>query len=250
MVAVASAKKMRLRRGMEWSGGHEVGAFGDGDEGADVVEEVDEEEDEDDLEGAVVEGAADVEMEGGVADGGEGVGGGLVVELVEEESGEHGAEDSEEHEGSDAEDLQDGDEEEAEDGEGGLGCAEVAEGDGVGGAGDDDAGVAEAYEGYEEAYATPYGGVELVRDGGDEALADSGVGEEEEDAAGEEDGSEGGLPGDAHALDYGVGEVGVEAHAGGEGERVVGDGSHEDGAEGGAEAGGGGDGCDGHSGLR
>ncbi len=67
--------------------------------------------------------------------------------------------------------------------------------------------------------------------------------------AGEEDGSEGGLPGDAHAFDDGVGEVGVEAHAGGEGERVVGERSHEDAAEGRAEAGGGGDGGEGHAGF-
>ena len=50
-------------------GGDEVGAFGYGDEGADVVEEVDEEEDEDDLEEVQAEGSADVEVEGGLADG-------------------------------------------------------------------------------------------------------------------------------------------------------------------------------------
>ena len=71
----------------------------------------------------------------------------------------------------------------------------------------------------------------------------------EKDDAGEEDGAEGGLPGDAHAFDDGVGEVGVEAHAGCEGERVVGERSHEDGAEGRAEAGGGGDGGEGHAGF-
>ena len=75
------------------------------------------------------------------------------------------------------------------------------------------------------------------------------IGEDEEDDAGEEDGAEGGLPGDAHALDDGVGEVGVEAHAGREGERVVGERSHEDAAEGRAEAGGGGDGGEGHAGF-
>ena len=71
----------------------------------------------------------------------------------------------------------------------------------------------------------------------------------EEDDAGEEDGAERGLPGDVHGLDDGVGEVGVEAHAGREGERVVGERSHEDAAEGGAEAGGGGDGGEGHAGF-
>ena len=46
-------------------GGDEAGARGDGDERADVVEEIDEEEDEDDLEGAYVECAGNVELEGG-----------------------------------------------------------------------------------------------------------------------------------------------------------------------------------------
>ena len=55
---------------MVWSGRDEAGALGDGDQRADVVEEVDEEEDEDDLESAHVERAADVEVEGGGADGG------------------------------------------------------------------------------------------------------------------------------------------------------------------------------------
>ena len=95
-------------------GGDEVGALGDRDEGADVVEEVDEEEDEDDLEGSDVEGSTDVELEGGGGDGGEAVVDGLPVDLMEEDTEEHGAEDSDEHGGSDAEDLQDGDEQEAE----------------------------------------------------------------------------------------------------------------------------------------
>jgi hypothetical protein len=86
-------------------------------------------------------------------------------------------------------------------------------------------------------------------DGSDEALADAGEGEREEDHAGDEDGAEGGGPGDAHAFNDGVGEVGVEAHAGREGERVVGGRSHEDAAEGGAEAGGRGDGGEGHAGF-
>ena len=57
------------------------------------------------------------------------------------------------------------------------------------------------------------------------------------------------MPGNAHAFDDGVGEVGVEAHAGSEGERVVGGGSHEDATEGRAETGGGGDGSEWHAGF-
>ena len=53
---------------MEWSACDEAGALGDGDEGAEVVKEIDEEEDEDDFEQALVERAADVELEGGASE--------------------------------------------------------------------------------------------------------------------------------------------------------------------------------------
>ena len=55
---------------------------------------------------------------------------------------------------------------------------QVAERDGGGGAGDDDAGVAQANEGDEEADASGDRRVELVRDGCDQALADASRGEE------------------------------------------------------------------------
>ena len=231
-------------------GGDESGALSDRDEGADVVKEIDEEEDEDDLEGANVESAANIELKGCGSDGGEAVVHRLPVDLVEEYSEEHGAEDADEHGGSDTENLQAGDEEQAEEGEGSMRGADVAEGDDGRGAGNDDAGVAESDEGDEEADASSYCGVELMRDSADEALTDAGVGQSEEDNTGEEDGAKSALPWEAHAFDDGIGEVGVEAHTGREGDGIVGKTAHEDAAEGCAEAGGGGDGSDGHSCLR
>ena len=145
--------------------------------------------------------------------------------------------------------MQDRDKEEADDGEDGRWSVEVAESDGGGRAGDDDARVAESDEGDEETDASADCGVELMRDCCEEALADTRVRECEEDGAGEEDGAEGRLPGDVHGFDDGVGEVGVEAHAGSEGEWIVGERAHEDAAEGRAEAGGGRDGGEGHTGL-
>ncbi len=91
--------------GVVW--GDQAGALGDGHESANVVEEIDEEEDKDDLEGADVEGAGDVEVEGGLAEGAEIVVLGLPVDLVEGDAEGHGAEDSDEHGGSNFEDLQD-----------------------------------------------------------------------------------------------------------------------------------------------
>jgi hypothetical protein len=50
-------------------GGDEAGALGNGDKCAEVVEEIHEEENEDDLEEAFTDGAADVELKGGRCQG-------------------------------------------------------------------------------------------------------------------------------------------------------------------------------------
>ena len=126
----------------------------------------------------------------------------------------------------------------------------IAEGNGGRGAGNDDAGIAKSDEGDEEADPSTDCGVELIRNCGEESLADAGVSEPEEDDTGEEDGTERGLPRDMHAFDNGVGKVGVEAHAGSESQRIVGQCSHQDAAEGCAEAGSGGNGSKRHAGFR
>ena len=60
----------------------EAGALGNGDECADVVEEIYEEEYEDNFEGADAERGGDVEVKGCGFDCGEIVGSGLPVDLV------------------------------------------------------------------------------------------------------------------------------------------------------------------------
>ena len=72
----------------------------------------------------------------------------------------------------------------------------------------------------------------------------------EKDDAGEEDRAQGRLPGDVHLEADGVGEVGIEAHAGGQRDGIARDDAHQNGAEGRGEAGGGGDGGQRHSGSR
>src|ERR1700758_655090 len=117
-----------------------------------------------------------------------------------EDAEERGREDTDQHGCADAKDLQDRDEEETDDRQYGWWGVEVAERDGGGGAGDDDAGVAKTDEGDEETDASADCCVELVGDRRDEALANAGERQREKDDAGEEDGSEGGLPGDVHGL--------------------------------------------------
>ena len=98
---------------------------------------------------------------------------------------------------------------------------------------DDEARMLKADEGDEDANTAGDGRIELVGNGVENHLPDAGGGERKKDDAGEEDSAEGGLPGDVHLDTDRVGEIGVEAHARGEGDGVTGDDAHQDGAEGG-----------------
>ena len=81
-------------------------------------------------------------------------------------------------------------------------------------------------------------------------LAHPGEREQHERSPRDEHATEGGLPWHAHALDDGVGEIGVHPHPpGASARRIVGKQPHQDRAEGGGQAGSGGDGCDRHAGV-
>ena len=151
--------------------------------------------------------------------------------------GEHADEDGAAH----FSDFERDHEDEAEERERGGGVADVAQADEGGGIADDEARVAKADEGDEEADAAGDGGVELVRNGAQNHLADAGGGEREKDDAGEKHRAERRLPGNVHLEADGVGEVGVEAHAGRERDGIARDDAHQDGAERRREAGGRGD---------
>ena len=71
----------------------------------------------------------------------------------------------------------------------------------------------------------------------------------EEEDAGDEYRAQGRLPWDVHLEADGVGEIGIQAHAGGKRDGVAGDDAHEDGAERRRQAGGRGNGGKGHSGV-
>ena len=171
------------------------------------------------------------------------------MHTMKDDSQERGCEDADKHCGTNAHNLQQRDEEEAEDGKSRLRRAQVAERYGCGGAGDDDAGVAESDESNKEADASANSGVEFVGNGCDETLTDAGEGQDKKDNSGEKDGTQSGLPGDVHAFDHGVGEVGIQPHTRSEGQRVVGKRSHKNAAKGRTETGSGGDGGEWHSGL-
>ena len=80
MVATESVKRMRLSLGMRPSASISPARLGDADQGADIVEQVDEQEDEQDLEQAEAvaarqaEHAGEIELEGGLRDRGQVVG--------------------------------------------------------------------------------------------------------------------------------------------------------------------------------
>ena len=91
--------------------------------------------------------------------------------------------------------------------------------------------------------------MELIWDSGDQALANAGEGQSEEDNSGEKHRAECGLPGNSHAVDDGIGKVGVESHTGCQRQRIVRERSHQDAAEGRAKTGGRSNGGQGHAGF-
>src|ERR1017187_4253115 len=227
----------------------EVGLFAYSHQGADVVEQIDEEEDEDDLQEADAQGGGDIEFAGGGGQIAQAVGLRRPFGDAGEQAGGGGGEDADQHGGTHPPGQQGGDQQESEQRQSGALIGQVAERDGGGGVRHDDARIAEADEGDEEAHASGHGGVEFVRDGGQDQLAHTEQGEQQKRHTGEKDGAERGLPGHSHAFDHGVGEVGVEAHAGSERDGVAGEAAHQETAGRGGEAGGGGHGGQRHARL-
>ncbi len=134
--------------------------------------------------------------------------------------------------------------------EGAVGHAtgEREDGDQGGLAGDHEAGALEADDGDEQANARGDGVLEVERDGLEDLVAQAREGYHGKDRALEEDGRERHLPAVAHAQHHGVGEVGVQSHAGNQHEGVIGEKRHDAGAQEADEGGRGEDGAGVHAG--
>ena len=96
---------------------------------------------------------------------------------------------------------------------------------------DDELGVLQADERDKQADADTDGGFQRHGDGVEDGLTHIGQGEDDKDDALHKDGQQGHLPAVAHGQHNGVGKVGVQAHAGGQRERVVGHQRHAHGAD-------------------
>ena len=212
-------------------GGNEPGTLGDGDERPQIVEEIDEEEDEDDFEQALIERAANIEFEECA---------GKALKAAARWCPMHKAhgpgdpcddENADENGAADFPDFEGHHENEAKQRKSRGRVADVAETDKGGGIADDQAGVAKADESDEETDAAGDGCVKFMRDGAQNHLADAGGSEREKDDAGEKHRAQRRLPGDVHLEADGVGEVGVEAHAGRERDGIARDDAHQNGAE-------------------
>ncbi len=174
--------------------------------------------------------------------------GGPVAE-AERNTGESDGNDPQENGAANAAGHQDGDENESSGGEKDLRVGSFAQADEGGGIGDDDFGVAQTDEGDEEADARGGAVLEAIGNAVDDLFADFGESEDEKKQAGKKDDTESGLPGNAAAEDYGVGEVGVEGHPGREGDGIVGPNAHNERGERGGNASGEENAVNGHAGF-
>ena len=126
----------------------------------------------------------------------------------------------------------------------------VAEADQRVGIAHDKACVLKADEGDEQTDAAGHRRVELMRNGTQDHLPDTGCGEGQEDHAGKKHGAQRRLPWDVHLDADRVGEVGVQAHARGESDGIAGHNAHQDRAERSRQAGGRGGRRQGHARIR
>ena len=99
--------------------------------------------------------------------------------------------------------------------------------------------VLQADEGDEQSDAGGDGALEGHGDGVEDGFPHVGQGERDEDQALHKHGGQRHLPGIAHAAYYGISKVGVQSHAGGKDEGIVGQQSHQDGCDQGGKTGGG-----------
>jgi hypothetical protein len=233
----------------EFAVAEEAAFFADANEGADVVEEIDEEKDEDEFAEADAGGGAEVEFQkcaGGMREGEEMV---RPVAEAERNAEKSDGDDTDKDGAADAPGHQNSDENQAQSCEKNLRIGDFADADEGGAIGDDDFCVAQPDESDEEADAGGGAVFEGVGDAVDDLFADVGEGENQKEEAGEKDDAERGLPGDTAPEDDGVGEVGVEGHAGGEGDGIVGPQAHDERGDGGRNASGEENAFDGHAGF-
>ncbi len=200
------------------AGAEETGAFGDADEGVDVVEHIDNQQRQHDRQRLpkILRDEIEVVLEHhglGVARQGKDSGRHgchMAAFAVGDEEADEGDGGDQEHDGAGhAAGDEHGGEDDAEKGECDRRRAKVTLRDEGGFARDDDAGVFQTDESDEQTDAAGDGDFERIGDRVDDLLADTGEREEEKHHAVGEDEAERGLPWDAGAETNGIGKIGV-----------------------------------------
>ena len=208
-----SVGEKRATGAREFSIAQKSTLFADADERADVVKKIHEEKDEDEFAETEFCGGMKIEFEKRAA--------GMrqrkylpgPVREAEGNSRDGNSEHSKKNGAGDFARHENGGEQKSRDGEENAEIEEFSEADKRSGIGDDDVGIAHADECDEEADSGGGAVLEAVGDVVDDALADFGESEQQENDAGKKDDAERGLPGHAAAEDDRISEVSVEGHA-------------------------------------
>ena len=207
------------------------------DYGAHGVEHVDEEEGEHHRQHVPADDAAPLELAEDRSDAvgkgnhalGEGSDSCAGCGILDEEADGGSNEDAPEHSAADLCHNQAGGDEQADEGYKSLALSDAAESHDGGIVVNDDAGVLHADEGDEQADTCADGLLKRTGDGIDEPAANLGKGEDDEQQTLDENCREGELPRMTHTEAHREHEEGVKTHAGGEGERLLGEECHHQG---------------------
>ena len=205
--------------------------MGEGDQGAGIVEQVDEQEGEDHRDQADMDGARKIHLQEHRGDRRRHVEHAAELLMPGDDRDDGHDQDADDHAAQHPAVLERHDQREAQRRHHDRPALEVAVLHQRRRIADHDAGVLERDQRQEQADAGGDRHLERLRDGVDDPFADRQHADDEEDDAGDEDAAQRHLPGKLHAADHGEGEVGVEPHARRQRDRVVGQERHQQAAD-------------------
>ncbi len=217
---------------------HQPGAFGHADQGAGIIEDIDEQEGEDDAHQTNVQRAHDVQLHEGRCQRRRHRHHTAKRREAQHDGHQGDREDADQHRAAHFEVVQRHDQKEAQGSQHRSRLLEVAHADDGGRVADHDSGVMQGDQCQKQADTSGNGRTQGQRDAVDDPFTDAKDRQNEEHHRRDEHCTQRYLPAVTHVQDHGIGKEGVQAHARCKGDRVVGDQPHHRRADGGCQAGG------------
>src|SRR5690606_23745159 len=206
---------------------HQPGLLRDADQGAGGVEQIDEQEGKDHADQANFQGAREIQLQQGRGQAGRGGNKAVSAGQAQRQADKGNDQDADHYRTGNLAIGQGDDDGKTQGRQQRAGLGHITEADQGGGVIHHDTGALQVNQRQEQADAGGDGRAQGQTSAVDQTFADLEDAQYEEQEAADEHGTQGHRPAVAHGTDHGIGEEGVQPHAGRQGERVVGPEAHD-----------------------